>query len=388
MIKILFYIIILILTISNCFCGELDEKFEHIFSKQRIQRIYKNFSSDYFSDSRIEELKTVRILYSKKIKLANTDKNFYYISWIAPSESNVIYCNLYEFSFDELFEDDSVWISRIKSDNSKENNPFDMMDYKFSNFLHKSNFFENYFNSTFSLQCESYRLENTISYLIDLDNDGNEEIFSFVPIAASDIYTSAIIYKYINEEWKKIFDYSFFGWEEFWSHEHYTQEEWYNEKNFPYDFVEYKGKIGLRIICYNDPKYRPSQYRAQFWAYDENTKQYEMLEEVWNTEEDTPPDGLIFAKARADLFTNNESDFSKLDSKLTAEDLQDLDKAQLRLMRNAVYARHGRTFKSVDLQSLWNCYTWYKVNPNYSDELLTDIDKYNIKLIQQHEAQR
>ena len=113
-----------------------------------------------------------------------------------------------------------------------------------------------------------------------------------------------------------------------------------------------------------------------------------MLEEVWNTEEDTPPDGLIFAKARADLFTNNESDFSKLDSKLTAEDLQDLDKAQLRLMRNAVYARHGRTFRSVDLQSLWNCYTWYKVNPNYSDELLTDIDKYNIKLIQQYEAQR
>ena len=89
-----------------------------------------------------------------------------------------------------------------------------------------------------------------------------------------------------------------------------------------------------------------------------------------------------------DYFAYNGLKFSKLDSKLTAEDLQDLDKAQLRLMRNAVYARHGRTFKSVDLQSLWNCYTWYKVNPNYSDELLTDIDKYNIKLIQQHEAQR
>lgn len=89
-----------------------------------------------------------------------------------------------------------------------------------------------------------------------------------------------------------------------------------------------------------------------------------------------------------DYFAYNGLKFSKLDSKLTAEDLQDLDKAQLRLMRNAVYARHGRTFKSVDLQSLWNCYTWYKVNPNYSDELLTDIDKYNIKLIQQYEAQR
>ena len=89
-----------------------------------------------------------------------------------------------------------------------------------------------------------------------------------------------------------------------------------------------------------------------------------------------------------DYFAYNGLKFSKLDSKLTDGDLRDLDKAQLRLMRNAVYARHGRTFKSVDLQSLWNCYTWYKVNPNYSDELLTDIDKYNIKLIQQHEAQR
>ena len=88
-----------------------------------------------------------------------------------------------------------------------------------------------------------------------------------------------------------------------------------------------------------------------------------------------------------DYFAYNGLKFSKLDSKLTDGDLRDLDKAQLRLMRNAVYARHGRTFKSVDLQSLWNCYTWYKTNPNYSDELLTDIDKYNIKLIQQYEAQ-
>lgn len=87
-----------------------------------------------------------------------------------------------------------------------------------------------------------------------------------------------------------------------------------------------------------------------------------------------------------DYFAYNGLKFSKLDSKLTAEDLRDLDKAQLRLMRNAVYARHGRTFKSVDLQSLWECYTWYKKNPNYNDSLLTDIDKYNIELIQKYEA--
>ena len=87
-----------------------------------------------------------------------------------------------------------------------------------------------------------------------------------------------------------------------------------------------------------------------------------------------------------DYFAYNGLKFSKLDSKLTEEDLKELDKTQLRIMRNAVYARHGRTFKSVDLQSLWECYTWYKKNPNYSDSLLTDIDKYNIELIQKYES--
>ena len=89
-----------------------------------------------------------------------------------------------------------------------------------------------------------------------------------------------------------------------------------------------------------------------------------------------------------DYFAYNGLKFSKLDSKLTEADLKDLDKPQLRLLRNAVYARHGRTFKSVDLQSLWECYTWYKKNPNYSDALLTDVDKYNIELIQKYEKSR
>ena len=91
------------------------------------------------------------------------------------------------------------------------------------------------------------------------------------------------------------------------------------------------------------------------------------------------------ANCPEDYFAYNGLKFSKLDSKLTEEDLKELDKTQLRLMRNAVYARHGRTFKSVDLQSLWECYTWYKKNPKYSDSLLTDIDKYNIDLIQKYE---
>ena len=130
---------------------------------------------------------------------------------------------------------------------------------------------------------------------------------------------------------------------------------------------------------YNVYQGEEDNYAFYYWSPSE---QRYILDETVTQEQ------LENAHCPDDYFAYNGLKFSKLDSKLTAEDLQDLDKAQLRLMRNAVYARHGRTFKSVDLQSLWNCYTWYKVNPNYSDELLTDIDKYNIKLIQQYEAQR
>ena len=109
-------------------------------------------------------------------------------------------------------------------------------------------------------------------------------------------------------------------------------------------------------------------------------------EQRYILDENVTQEQLKKAVVSEDYFAYNGLKFSKLASKLTAEDLKDLDKAQLRLMRNAVYARHGRTFKSVDLQSLWECYTWYKKNPNYSDALLTDVDKYNIEFIQKYEA--
>ena len=80
--------------------------------------------------------------------------------------------------------------------------------------------------------------------------------------------------------------------------------------------------------------------------------------------------------------------YTQLNSKLTDSDLTNLSKDVLRLMRNAIYARHGRTFNSYDLQRFFNNKTWYKPNPNYSDDLLTDIDKYNIALIQKYEEKQ
>lgn len=145
-----------------------------------------------------------------------------------------------------------------------------------------------------------------------------------------------------------------------------------------FDFCIINGKRGIRIKKYIG---KQNNYKTEeiFFCWVSS-------EHLFVLDESVTQEQLENAYCPEDYFAYNGLKFSKLDSKLTAEDLKDLDKAQLRLMRNAVYARHGRTFKSVDLQSLWNCYTWYKSNYEYSNELLTEVDKYNIELIRKYES--
>ena len=179
---------------------------------------------------------------------------------------------------------------------------FNYLDHDEPLFLKKTVFFSNYLNSNLQKQLEKSRLRNTSAFIFDINNDNEDEVIYFgYPYTGSNP-SGLSIYKYINDEWNEIFNECYFGWEEFWSDENYTKEEWFTPKPFPYDFVKYKGKIGLRIISYDKPKDWPTHYHAQFWAYDEKTQKYEMLEEIWEAEEYTPPDGLIFAEAKEDLF--------------------------------------------------------------------------------------
>lgn len=81
------------------------------------------------------------------------------------------------------------------------------------------------------------------------------------------------------------------------------------------------------------------------------------------------------------------------DKKATTESLFWYTKPQLRILRNTIYALHGYDFKSEDLKELfisWGKY-WspsYKVNPNFSEEELSEIEKYNIQLIYAEENRR
>jgi len=70
-----------------------------------------------------------------------------------------------------------------------------------------------------------------------------------------------------------------------------------------------------------------------------------------------------------------------LDRLLTVEQLADLSRRDLRILRNTVYARHGRQFKSALLQDWFDNKAWYTPDPDFQESDLTAIDRKNVRLI-------
>jgi hypothetical protein len=73
------------------------------------------------------------------------------------------------------------------------------------------------------------------------------------------------------------------------------------------------------------------------------------------------------------------------DRVVTEAEMQGRSKAELRVMRNEVYARRGRVFQSADLNAYFSAKPWYQQNVNYSDSLLSDVDKENVRILQDRE---
>lgn len=68
--------------------------------------------------------------------------------------------------------------------------------------------------------------------------------------------------------------------------------------------------------------------------------------------------------------------------------LRFLSEEDLRLYRNAVFAKHGRQFQDENLQKYFSSTKWYTINKDYTDNALNDIDKHNITTIIKIAAKR
>lgn len=57
----------------------------------------------------------------------------------------------------------------------------------------------------------------------------------------------------------------------------------------------------------------------------------------------------------------------------------------LRVLRNEIYARHGRVFKDKKLQQYFEAQSWYKANPEFMDDQLNEIEVKNLAMIKEAE---
>jgi len=70
---------------------------------------------------------------------------------------------------------------------------------------------------------------------------------------------------------------------------------------------------------------------------------------------------------------------------ITPTMLRGLSLHELRLLRNEVYARHGRIFKTIWLDQYFGGQPWYDPNPDFKDEELSGPDKTNVETIVAYE---
>lgn len=221
----------------------------------------------------------------------------------------------------------------------------------------------NYNNGIFLKQISSFRVPNVDLFQYDFNHDGVDEFLCFC--SDSDIENMIIM------ECPKLPEFTF-TWILDFRYGRFT------EKKLGIEFINYKCRQGIKVYAISDDDADRQINEWQFYYYDRIQQKY-VQDETASSEE------LEQIHGSPDFFAEAEIDYTKLEFPLKPTDLEGFSKPALRIWRNAIYARHGRIFKSEDLQALFNEYVWYKPDENYTDDKLSDIDKANIKLIQEFE---
>ncbi|HMS40236.1 MAG TPA: YARHG domain-containing protein [Pyrinomonadaceae bacterium] len=68
---------------------------------------------------------------------------------------------------------------------------------------------------------------------------------------------------------------------------------------------------------------------------------------------------------------------------LDENDLEGKSSWDLRIMRNEIFARHGRRFKKPELRNYFTSQSWY--NPQFDEVSLTAIEKKNVEFLRSYE---
>ena len=69
---------------------------------------------------------------------------------------------------------------------------------------------------------------------------------------------------------------------------------------------------------------------------------------------------------------------------ITETELDQMDIDTINLIKEEIFARHGKIFTEENLKNYFSKKLWYTPNPNFAPSLLTDTEKENIKIIEDY----
>jgi len=121
--------------------------------------------------------------------------------------------------------------------------------------------------------------------------------------------------------------------------------------------------------------------------YNLKKRKYDYNPEL-NLPESVTYDGLYetWSGDEAETLTSSVTEVNASKKVLKKEDVENLYKADLEFIRNAVYARHGYSFKNRRVRYVFdNHVEWYIPVSTDIRDLLTDVEKENIELIKRYE---
>lgn len=71
---------------------------------------------------------------------------------------------------------------------------------------------------------------------------------------------------------------------------------------------------------------------------------------------------------------------------VTYSDIQYMDRGQVRVLKNSIYARHGRRFKDANLRAYFNSQSWYYPTRNeVPAKEFNKYENYNINFLLKYE---
>jgi hypothetical protein len=181
--------------------------------------------------------------------------------------------------------------------------------------------------------------------------------------------------------------FSRYGWDGYkkpWLRDHFHAQPWFKPNpKFNYKMLSEADRKNAHFIGSKEQSFQ------EFQLAEMRDTIYGKHGRKWG---DKIPDNAFSADEKIELgllsramggfaLEDQQSSDDSLDRLLKPAEVRALSLRDLRLLRNSIYARRGRPFKSQILRDHFSGMSWYKVNAGYSDKLLSKNDARNIALI-------